>query len=92
LRELKAQDYKVEILDIKHSLLFDIRWIADISETEREKMKQLLRDHMARPPAGEVRQKQYRAADTIFGRHTGIAPVGNTNTGVEADESEEDDD
>jgi hypothetical protein len=62
LRELKAQDYKVEILDIGHSLLFEIRWLADISDIDREKMKQLLREHMVRQPT-QATPKDRRPAD-----------------------------
>jgi hypothetical protein len=59
LRELKAQDYSVTITDIKHSLLFDIRWLSDLTDAERERMKRLLSEHMVRtkPPAQPVRQQ-----------------------------------
>lgn len=49
LRELKQQEYNVEITDIGHSLLFDIRWLADLTDVDRERMKRLLSEHMVRP-------------------------------------------
>jgi hypothetical protein len=49
LRELKAGDYRVKITKQKNdTLLFDIRWIAEMTDIEREKMKRLLVEHMAR--------------------------------------------
>lgn len=48
VRELKAANYGVTIYDIKHSLLLDIRWVAELTAAERMRMEKLLEEHMAR--------------------------------------------
>ena len=53
VRELLAANYDVTIYDIKHSLLLDIRWVAELSLTERARMKKLLDEHMHRPQNDE---------------------------------------
>lgn len=72
LRELKTQDYTVEITDISHSLLFDIRWLADLTTVDRERMVKLLREHMVRPtvpaqkksePKRQPQQKKVEESD-----------------------------
>lgn len=64
LRELKQQEYNVEITDIGHSLLFDIRWLADLTDVDRERMKRLLAEHMVRPaaPAASSRRPMNKVA------------------------------
>lgn len=52
LRELKAGDYKVTITNLKNdTFLFNIRWIAELTDTERVRMIKLLTEHMAREEA-----------------------------------------
>lgn len=51
VRELKAANYGVVIRDIRHSLLLDIRWVAELTAAERIRMEKLLEEHMYRPPA-----------------------------------------
>ena len=49
LRELKAGDYNVTIANLKNdTYLFNIRWIAELTDTERIRMVKLLTEHMSR--------------------------------------------
>lgn len=52
VRELKSANYGVTIYDIKHSLLLDIRWVAELTVAERMRMEKLLDEHMYRAPPG----------------------------------------
>jgi hypothetical protein len=49
VRELTAAAYDVVIRDIDHSLLLDIRWVAELTSVERARMEKLLEEHMFRP-------------------------------------------
>lgn len=51
VRELNAANYGVKIYDIKHSLLLDVRWVAELTSAERMRMEKLLEEHMYRTPA-----------------------------------------
>lgn len=50
VRELKTGNYIVTIYDIKHSLLLDIRWVAELTVADRMRMEKLLEEHMYRGP------------------------------------------
>lgn len=54
LRELEAGDYKVKITNLKNdTFLFNIRWIAELTDSERLKMIKLLNEHMTRNDSSE---------------------------------------
>ena len=54
LRELTAGDYRVSITNLKNdTYLFDIRWIAELTDAERLRMLKLMAEHMAKKESSE---------------------------------------